>query len=234
MRTFITNIGDKIGFLEVIALEGKANDGRRLYRFKCKCGKEIVAKRGRKSCGCVGTKGPSIEPGTRYGRLVVVSQANERYFGRRQYLFRCDCGQETTAPWGEKKSCGCLRRDTCSTTGKRKTLPDGKAALHRLFRNYKNNADQKGIEFIVDLDEFQRITSSNCHYCGQEPTPMPMTNRRHQTTYNRNGIDRVDDTKGYISGNCVACCKWCNYAKRERTPQEFLLWVRRVFEHNYS
>lgn len=231
MKSHSLEIGDKIGFLEVLSFSGMSKDGRKLYLFKCRCGKEIIAKRGRKSCGCVGTKGPPVAPGTRHGRLVVVNPVEERYFGRRQYLFRCDCGNDTVAPWGEKRSCGCLRKEVCSSTGSNRTLPNGKAALHRLFRNYKNNAGMKGIDFSIDLDEFQKLTSSDCTYCGQHPTPMPMTNRRHQTTYNRNGIDRIDDSKGYINGNCAPCCKWCNYAKRERTPQEFLAWIRQVYEH---
>jgi hypothetical protein len=44
------------------------------------------------------------------------------------------------------------------------------------------------------------------------------------------GIDRVDNSKGYIPGNCVACCGTCNLAKRELTVDEFLTWAHRLVE----
>lgn len=44
-------------------------------------------------------------------------------------------------------------------------------------------------------------------------------------------IDRVDSSIGYIVSNCVACCSQCNYAKRTAPAEQFLQWVKRVYEH---
>jgi hypothetical protein len=49
--------------------------------------------------------------------------------------------------------------------------------------------------------------------------------------YIYNGIDRVDNTRGYSIDNCVACCKQCNWAKRELPQQEFIDWIHRVSRH---
>lgn len=39
--------------------------------------------------------------------------------------------------------------------------------------------------------------------------------------YFYNGIDRLDNTKGYTPENSVACCKHCNSLKGDRlTPEE--------------
>jgi hypothetical protein len=40
-----------------------------------------------------------------------------------------------------------------------------------------------------------------------------------------NGIDRVDNSKGYILGNCVPCCSWCNRAKADGTLAKFMDWI---------
>lgn len=41
-----------------------------------------------------------------------------------------------------------------------------------------------------------------------------------------NGLDRVDSNLGYVAGNVVPCCRWCNQAKSSRPVGEFLTWLR--------
>lgn len=43
-----------------------------------------------------------------------------------------------------------------------------------------------------------------------------------------NGIDRVDNTKGYSVENCVAACRRCNVAKADMAPDQFREWASRV------
>lgn len=55
-----------------------------------------------------------VEPGTRFGRLVVVERRPSR--NGRRYLCRCDCGMEcepraVAIRGGHTVSCGCLRRE---------------------------------------------------------------------------------------------------------------------------
>ena len=45
-----------------------------------------------------------------------------------------------------------------------------------------------------------------------------------------NGIDRVDNTKGYQVNNCVASCFICNKAKGVMTQSEFLNWIQDLIE----
>jgi hypothetical protein len=37
------------------------------------------------------------------------------------------------------------------------------------------------------------------------------------------GIDRVDSSGGYTSGNVVGCCARCNFVKHDRNWKEFVL-----------
>jgi hypothetical protein len=45
-----------------------------------------------------------------------------------------------------------------------------------------------------------------------------------------NGLDRLDNTLPHSNENCVACCKYCNYAKRERSLEDFKVWLAKVYQ----
>lgn len=64
------------------------------------------------------------EVGNRYGRLVVIARAENSKHNRRQWLCKCDCGQECVVIGenlrsGQTRSCGCLRSDACAKIAKR-------------------------------------------------------------------------------------------------------------------
>jgi hypothetical protein len=42
------------------------------------------------------------------------------------------------------------------------------------------------------------------------------------------GIDRKDNTIGYVVGNVVPCCIVCNRAKMDLPYEAFLAWLGRV------
>jgi hypothetical protein len=48
-----------------------------------------------------------------------------------------------------------------------------------------------------------------------------------------NGIDRIDSTRGYLVGNVVACCKYCNTSKNTMTQKDFKQFIKRVYEYNF-
>jgi hypothetical protein len=80
---------------------------------------------------------------------------------------------------------------------------------------YKNNANRKKLEWTINDDTFVILMRLSCHYCGELPDPL-------------NGVDRKHNTEGYSSRNCVPCCKFCNYAKRNFTYEEFIAWIKRA------
>ncbi len=49
--------------------------------------------------------------------------------------------------------------------------------------------------------------------------------------YAHNGVDRLDNAKGYTLENSVPCCKHCNIAKRSMTVDEFKQWISKVYAH---
>ena len=108
---------------------------------------------------------------------------------------------------------------------KDRTIP----ALNRLFYTYKRNSKIKRIEFNLSINLFKKITSSRCIYCGKTPTNIVKDNiKGNMSSYQYNGIDRVDNTLGYTTSNCVPCCKLCNYTKNNLTQKNFMDWIKRV------
>lgn len=69
-------------------------------------------------------------------------------------------------------------------------------------------------------EAFKLITSS-CNYCNFKPS----------WPENRVGIDRVNNSIGYELSNCVPCCSTCNSAKGELSTQEFLNWIKRIYNN---
>lgn len=141
---------------------------------------------------------------------------------KQRVQLRCGCGTEYELPaqvWssGYVRSCGCE--------------PWRNAATERLYYKYQWEAQRDARVFDITLFEFIRITSQPCDYCKCKPSREL---RRAGVRYVYNGIDRIDNAKGYIAGNMVACCYYCNLAKRERNADEFRAWLHGVAQRIYG
>lgn len=168
------------------------------------------------------------ETGARYGRLVVLAKG-ESYKAGFKWLCMCDCGNAhqvtgSNLRLGYARSCG-----KCSAF----TLRGDEAACRQAHNNYRRNARYRGFEFGLEVSEFRMITQAACHYCGADPDNQhkPARATRGALNYVYNGIDRVDNAKGYVAGNMVACCKACNRAKSDMPQGEFLAWIDRLTNH---
>ena len=95
------------------------------------------------------------------------------------------------------------------------------ATVHRKYQDIKNGALRRNIPFDITEDFVGVITDKDCFYCG------------HQTTdILRNGIDRLDNTVGYVEDNCVSCCWTCNNMKRCLDANTFVERCSQVSLHN--
>jgi hypothetical protein len=72
----------------------------------------------------------------------------------------------------------------------------------------------------------------DCHYCGVSPSMVRvLPSGRGAFTYN--GLDRVDNTLGYMLENVVPCCKTCNIAKGTMPYDDFMAWIGRLIEYHW-
>lgn len=116
-----------------------------------------------------------------------------------------------------------------------KKLPEGIAARNRLFYYYKKGAKRKNLEFELTIEQFERLTKSNCFYCGVKPSNSMLNEvikKRMNGDYIYNGIDRVDNTRGYVIDNVIPCCSKCNYMKNSSEVSEFLEHILKIAKHH--
>lgn len=167
--------------------------------------------------------------GLRFGMLVVKHWNHKDSTGQSWWSCKCDCGGDKiirgySLRRGDSKSCGC---------GQRKPkffLPSGRAAFNNYLYRTKKNAKIRGLCWELTEQQFEEITSKECFYCGSSPK-REQGYGRYNGSYVSNGIDRVDNGVGYILGNCVTCCKECNYAKNTMSMNEFKEFIKSIYIH---
>lgn len=184
--------------------------------------------------------------GRKVGFLTVIEATDEyNKHNNRCYICECECGKKTKlfstclrekASW--KPSCGCQKI-------KYENRCDGrKVSENMYFLKYQAGAKRRNLDWELDKEHFLNLSKQNCYYCNLEPQPYNAyaNQKRYQTKNNLlerswinvNGIDRVDNHKGYLIDNSVSCCTKCNFAKRHYSQQEFLNWVNRISEFQFG
>lgn len=107
--------------------------------------------------------------------------------------------------------------------------PFGEANFNQIYRRYKRDATRRKHKFKLTKKEFKKIIVKKCHYCNKLPLQINKT-KSCNGYFLHNGIDRLDNLKGYVLENIVACCKECNFAKHKKNEEEFLDLVKRIYE----
>lgn len=240
--------GNKYGLLTVIKQTASHSAGGAKWECLCECG-NIVKVRGKylrlghtQSCGHLNNKhyrGAHMEDltGHRFGNLVVLSQSEYSASARKAvplWLCQCDCGKTKIIPGIQlrrrTRSCGCLVR-------KRLLLSKGEAAFNALAHRMKKGAIRRGRKWTIEKEELRLLITQPCSYCGALPTQGGGNGKRkdgrpkHHGAFLYNGLDRIDSSLEYVSGNVAPSCKNCNFAKRSQTVEEFKQWIVRVYRH---
>lgn len=157
--------------------------------------------------------------GLKFSKLTVISHIGKNKHGQNIWLCKCDCGKETVGSTGDirrlhKQSCGCFFDSIIKRGANRK--PPGESACHQAYLQYKHKSKRCNIEFDLSFEKYKEISSQNCYYCDIPPSNKAYTKARNGY-YINNGIDRVNNSKGYVDGNMVPCCKQCNFNKADIT-----------------
>jgi hypothetical protein len=77
------------------------------------------------------------------------------------------------------------------------------------YQYYVRNAAAAGRKFELDIAEAVALFKDKCFFCGQPPTSR------------LNGIDRLDNSRGYERDNCRSACWTCNRMKGTASMDEF-------------
>jgi hypothetical protein len=182
----------------------------------------------------------TVEIGKRFGRLLVISKSELIVYRRKtgkkaknQYwLCECDCGTvkdifESSLRNKKTRSCGCFKIER----NLNKAFPNDESAKHKLYCFYRFGAKKRNYEFLLTKEEFVNLIEQNCHYCNEIPLQKMKPSRSDNRHYFYNGIDRVDNTKGYTIENSVPCCGSCNIAKRSLTKPQFITLITKIYNN---
>jgi hypothetical protein len=160
------------------------------------------------------------------GKLTVMSKFDIKG-GSTRWLCRCSCGRDnnvvvrTAALRSEsRRQCKYCRADGMK-------LATGKAMRNHLLRIYKCAAKRRGHCWELTNIQFDTLTQSDCHYCGKPPSERKH-NLRFNGAYKCNGIDRKDNTAGYIISNCLPSCSLCNQAKNDMPYDDFIAYLKKA------
>lgn len=89
-----------------------------------------------------------------------------------------------------------------------------KHSLKGQFMDIMRGAFKRGIPFKITFEYAVMFKNKRCFYCGD---PI-----------NRIGLDRYDNSKGYIKGNIVACCTTCNRMKLDHSCSFFITQCNKI------
>jgi hypothetical protein len=144
-----------------------------------------------------------------YDKVVMY---NVNYRGRQhnenqeEYLKR---NAETMAKWRE------------NNPEKVKEINEKKLKnINTHYYNYKYKSNKYRLNFELSLEQFDTIVKMPCYYCGIIQDK------------GFNGIDRMDQTQGYVYKNCASCCKVCNFLKGSVDNISFLQRVEHILTKN--
>lgn len=178
----------------------------------------------------------------RFGRLTAIKF--DKTAKRSSWLCKCDCGKYKTISIshlrsGHTKSCGCLHLEMSLSKidkmceGNRKFTPKNATAHLVWMRTSYSDGD-------ISFEKFLELSQMNCHYCGVPPgnkrnvkkhDPSAAKETVKNADFIYSGLDRVDSKGIHTLDNVVPCCKYCNFAKNNRSLEEFKQWAIKAFNY---
>lgn len=171
--------------------------------------------------------------GQKFGEWTVLGIGEKDKHGNVCWICKCSCDSIHTVRGAELRSNRSRGCHLCMATNTNIKHSKYAVIINKIYNNYKASAKRRKINFDLVVSEFARMISLPCYYCGASKSNLrsvKFSNIKVSMRYN--GIDRVDNTKGYTSGNIVSCCITCNQAKSAKTIHEWNQWIIRLVNHN--
>ncbi len=163
--------------------------------------------------------------GQRFGRLVAIRPVRKDRFGKYIWKVRCDCGKEkdinsSGIKAGIVVSCGCYRME--------KNFKGCGDLSQSYWHKVEKAAHQRGYEFTITLKEAWDIFIQQDKKCALSGVPLLMFTNNDKYYLQTASLDRIDSTKGYVSGNIQWVHKRVNFLKRDYDEKELLFWCNEI------
>lgn len=185
---------------------------------------------------------PQYQIGSKFGKLTVIEilpLVNKD--GR--VKCKCDCGNiiETYGKdLGKRvKSCGCIVNESAKKRESEKRKKRGfvtyDTIYDKLYGKFLWGANNRGLEVNISKEDYCRLICNECFYCDKIGSNNVLKGQLGPTFkgVRFNGIDRLDNNKGYLKGNCVTCCCNCNAMKMDKSKEEFLDYILKIYNKHF-
>jgi hypothetical protein len=181
--------------------------------------------------------------GRKFVRLLVIAEAEPVGARRRSaWLCQCDCGNQKIVKTDELKgggtqSCGCLNKEL--NIGRGHQMGASNVQFHPSETSARRVWKKRYSDGDLSFEDFLRLSQMDCCYCGAKPnnTQNAAMEDKKASQFAKdngdfvyNGLDRIDSSLPHTLDNVVPCCKWCNFAKRERSVVEFEIWAEQLYQ----
>ena len=196
------------------------------------------------------SKRKDFNKGDLFGDLIIINKILDNRV-QTYYHCKCYCGETRDVQYTKLKNgyvthCGC-KNFTNIIHGNRKFNPS-LASFRAKAANYKATAKNRKIGFNLTIDETISLLKGNCYYCNHQPSNHYNVRKNGKSSKKINyalnninnfeilfnGIDRVNNLKGYTLENSVSCCNKCNTAKLEQSLDEFKEWIVNLYNNLYK
>lgn len=121
-----------------------------------------------------------------------------------------DCGNTKSRDW--------RAGPTCKSCYFKKV---GKSSHYR-FLHAKRTSKKRKLEFNIPFEIYEELIVKPCYYCQQTAESFGI------------GLDRIDNSKGYILGNVLPCCKMCNQLRNNFLTVEEAKTLITVWKNNVT
>lgn len=101
----------------------------------------------------------------------------------------------------------------------------------RYYEIYKREALKRNLTFTISLERFIELVESKCVYCGSSGDTITNYKNKNKKSC---GIDRIVNGNGYEDDNCVACCRTCNFMKRDIEQSTFVSQAIKIADYQRS
>jgi hypothetical protein len=176
----------------------------------------------------------NIQENFKFGKLTIIKQVESykstnkttgKVSCRKRYLSLCECGGTRIIASRYLYS----TEEPCCAKCTFQKRPQSLKVNDNYIRHYKQlltSARVRNLTCTLNFEQFKSIVLNNCYYC-DEPPAVKDWGRERQVI--KNGVDRVNNSKGYEFENCVACCIFCNTAKLTYSQEEFFNKIEKVY-----
>lgn len=212
------NIGDIYGKWKVLKrlnTSHESTDRKSLFLCECQCKNKtlrpvyastLLNKNAPLRCGVMGCD----------ENIAIIDE------DRNLISHRCNtCGEMKPAN-KFRKNAACLRWHCLDCIPFKEKRNKWQQDVHARYMFYVNRAKNHNWNFEFSEDEFEKLTSQPCFYCGRYSKST-----RYIGDYC--GIDRLNSDLGYTKDNCVPCCHECNVMKMDLDVFGFLNKVEEIY-----